>query len=74
MGWVAPLSTGIDGVLVWLYGAHQPEYLQMGDSGFDLQMSYGFLNIGLLWLGIVMAFWAFVAACKLWPIKKKNEK
>ena len=40
--------------------------------GFEL--AKWFLSIGNIWLMIVIAFWAFVAACKLWPIKKKEEK
>jgi len=72
-GWLIPLYGGIDTFLSWLYHAHQPDYEKELDCGLGIELSSGFIGIGLLWLGIVVAFWAFVATNKLWPIKKTNQ-
>jgi hypothetical protein len=75
VGWVVPIRGGIKGLALWLYSSHQPNYHESGDSGFNLQMSTGLLNIGLIWLALVIGFWAFVLANKLWPIRgKKSEE
>jgi len=35
-------------------------------------VSRNLMRVAILGLGIVIFFWAFVTANKLWPIKKKN--
>lgn len=71
IGWIIPLKIGIREFLQWMYRSHQSDYLESIDCGFYIQLSGGFINIGLLWLAIVLAFWFFVIANKLWPPKKE---
>jgi len=71
IGWVEPLRIGIKAFLSWMYHSHQPGYLEEIDCGLAIDISKGFISLGLVWLGIVIAFWIFVLANKLWPIKNK---
>ncbi|MCK4887895.1 MAG: hypothetical protein KAS96_10955 [Planctomycetes bacterium] len=71
IGWISPMKIGIDNFLLWMYRSHQSDYLESVDSGFVIQLSGYFFYIGLLWLGIVIAFWIFIIANKLWPPKKE---
>jgi len=72
MGWYIPLSEGISDFFVWLYQALQPGGIDQGGKNFyfELHLAAGQIELGLLWLGLVLAFWSFVLANKIWPIKK----
>jgi len=74
MGWCLPLSEGISGFFTWLYQALQPGRIEQGGKDFyiGLNLTAGLIKLGLLWLGLVLAFWSFVLANKIWPIKKKK--
>ena len=73
-GWIIPIWAGIHKLLLWMYHAHQPDYHKEIDSGFHIQFSNGLINIGLLWLGIILIFWVFVLTNKFWPIKGEKDK
>ena len=73
-GWIVPTWKGVEQLCWWEWQMHQPNYHELGDSGVNLQIGGGLISIGLLWLALVIAFWAFVAANRLWPIKCKETK
>jgi hypothetical protein len=76
MGWCFPIYEGIVNLFVWLYVALQPGRIEQGGKSFyiELRMISGDFQLGLYWLSVVCAFWAFVAACKIWSIKKKTKQ
>lgn len=49
-------------------------YFPKGPPFSNVKLSQGFLLIGGISLAIVVFFWAFVAANKLWPIKDRKNK
>ena len=73
-GWIIPLRFGIDSLFhyIHLLSNHSQEDLAMKSKTMFVynKMSSGLIGTGLLWFGIVIAFWVFVAANKLWPVKK----
>ncbi|MHC4747819.1 MAG: hypothetical protein ACYS18_10990 [Planctomycetota bacterium] len=74
-GWVIPLSSGIYGIFFcfsFLFEAIRTEAdgeLQ-NEMAVAIASGSGLINFGMLWLAIVIGFWALVAANKLWPIRK----
>ena len=75
MGWCFPIYIGIEEFFEWLYVALQPGRIEQEGKIFyiNLRIISGMFQIGLLWLGIVLVFWAFVATCKIWSIKKTTK-
>jgi len=74
-GWVIPLRDGISTSFRYIHILHDfyPEddlALRIKEASLYAGMSRGLLKFGILWLAIVIGFWAFVAANKLWPIRK----
>ena len=59
VGWIVPIWMGIHKLLLWVYHIHQPNYHKEIDSGFHVQL-------------LTIAFWVFIAANKLWPIKPRK--
>jgi len=75
VGWLVPFQASMHSLTTWLFHSHQSDYQNSVDCGFNLDMSFFFFQTASIWFGIVVAFWAFVAANKLWPIKgTKNKK
>jgi len=74
VGWVVPLQGFVNEFFAWLYNSRQIDYKDSIDCGFNLELGFFFFQVTSIWLSIVLVFWAFVAANKLWPIKKEDEK
>ena len=74
IGWILPFQGSVAAFLHWFYHSQNPNYQLLGGD-FNFHMSLFLFRLASVWLAIVIAFWAFVAANKLWPVKgKKNEK
>ena len=74
-GWVIPLRDGISLLFRYIHilSDMYPEddlALMIKEASLYAGFSRGQLKFCVLWLAIVIGFWAFVAANKLWPIRK----
>ncbi|MHC4123122.1 MAG: hypothetical protein ACYSSI_06060 [Planctomycetota bacterium] len=72
--WLIPLHAFFNELLHWLYDSHQADHQSSIDCGFRIELALSFLSIALVWLGIVIAFWVFIATRRIWPSKERNVK
>jgi hypothetical protein len=73
--WILALTGSVSAVFTFLDAQNSVLLSELGDSmplPTYIAMGRGFLAVGTFWLMGITAFWAFVAANSLWPVREAN--